>query len=51
MVVNQLAMKYSTNYDRQIGDLLTLQGELKSLLLAWKSLSKKPKDAICPNIQ
>ncbi|NJO29726.1 MAG: heavy metal-responsive transcriptional regulator [Richelia sp. SL_2_1] len=37
--------------DQQIDDLLKLQGELKSLLSGWKSLSNKPNDIICPNIQ
>lgn len=37
--------------DQQIDDLLKLQGELKRLLLGWKSFSNKPNDIICPNIQ
>ena len=37
--------------DKQIQDLRQLQGELKGLLSQWNSLSSKPKDIICPNIQ
>lgn len=37
--------------EKQIKDLRKLQGELKGLLSGWKSLSNKPNDTICPNIQ
>lgn len=37
--------------EKQIEDLRKLQGELKRLLSTWNSLSDKPKDIICPNIQ
>jgi len=37
--------------DRQIEQFLTLRGELRELLLGWDSLSTKPEDTICPNIQ
>ncbi|MBO3464106.1 heavy metal-responsive transcriptional regulator [Aetokthonos hydrillicola Thurmond2011] len=37
--------------DQQIEHLLTLQGELRELLSGWHSLTTKPEDRICPNIQ
>ncbi|MEM7725460.1 MAG: heavy metal-responsive transcriptional regulator [Cyanobacteria bacterium P01_A01_bin.45] len=37
--------------DRQIEDLLKLREELQQLLSKWQSLSKKPENTICPNIQ
>lgn len=37
--------------DRQIEQLLTLQGELRGLLSGWDTLATKPEDTICPIIQ
>ena len=37
--------------DRQIEQLLTLQGELRGLFSGWDTLATKPEDTICPIIQ
>ncbi|MEM7554783.1 MAG: heavy metal-responsive transcriptional regulator [Cyanobacteria bacterium P01_A01_bin.84] len=37
--------------NQQIEDLLKLREELQQLLSTWHSLSKKPEEIICPNIQ
>lgn len=37
--------------DRQIEQLLTLQGRLRGLLSGWDTLATKPEDTICPIIQ
>ncbi|AFY58327.1 putative transcriptional regulator [Rivularia sp. PCC 7116] len=37
--------------EKQIQNLQVLQNELKELLLGWKSVSNKPSNMICPNIQ
>ena len=37
--------------EKQIEDLRKLQSNLMVVLSQWKSLSNKPKDTICPNIQ
>ncbi|MGD1912799.1 MAG: heavy metal-responsive transcriptional regulator [Rivularia sp. (in: cyanobacteria)] len=37
--------------EKQIEDLRKLQSNLMVVLSQWKSLSNKPNDTICPNIQ
>lgn len=49
-IQHQLEDKIS-DIEKQIKDLLRLKGELKELLSRWESLSTKPRDIICPNIQ
>ncbi|MEO0970163.1 MAG: heavy metal-responsive transcriptional regulator [Cyanobacteria bacterium J06639_18] len=37
--------------NKQIDDLLELRGELQGLISDWHSVTTKPKEIICPNIQ
>ena len=37
--------------NKQINDLLDLRSELQGLISDWHSLTTKPKEIICPNIQ
>jgi MerR family copper efflux transcriptional regulator len=37
--------------DQQIEQWLTLRDELSKLLLGWESLTTKPENIICPNLQ
>lgn len=48
----QQKLKYKIeDINKQIDDLLELRGELQGLISDWHSVTSKPKEIICPNIQ
>ncbi len=48
----QRKLKQKIEYiNKQIDDLVELRGELRGLISDWHSVTTKPKEIICPNIQ
>ena len=49
--IQQKLKQKIADINQQIDDLLDLRHELQGLISDWHSLTTKPKEIICPNIQ